>query len=301
MLRCCVRSRMILFTCDHRTSEQLHWLYMRHLRAQKPSHPINTWPRQPAYFEPSPTVGSLQLLRSPHGQPGETVLTPKHSLISSFSSAGDVCPWQQQLQLPQPELGPEQLVCRFRMWRASKNRPICYGGDNRGGWDGEENVRSWTWCIPRAARPRHLCLISDERVQVRCRRRHRTFRLGKPAAAAMEARVAYIRAILGCPDQWLDPLAWRDDLENHWLGTGIGVFSRGVGLSQTSYQSPEEHGLPRPTPQTPVPKAIKNNLKLKQLDLHSGFPSLSSGLKPVIMQPYQPLGTSSVFLANEAT
>lgn len=45
-----------------------------------------------------------------------------------------------------------------------------------------------------------------------------------------------------------------------------------------------------------VPKAIKNNLKLKQLDLHADF--LSSGLTPVIMQPYQPLGTSSIFLAN---
>lgn len=37
-------------------------------------------------------------------------------------------------------------------------------------------------------RPRHLCLISDERVQVRCRRKHRTFRLGKLVAAAVEAR-----------------------------------------------------------------------------------------------------------------
>lgn len=103
-----------------------------------------------------------------------------------------------------------------------------------------------TWCIPSAARPRHLCLISDERVQVRCRRKHRTFRLGKPLAAAVEARVAL------CPGYprllWLSrsmvrPACLAGRSRKSLAGRRDRDLSRGVGLSQTSYQSPEWHGL----------------------------------------------------------
>lgn len=178
------------------------------------SHPIDAWPRQPAYFEPPPTSGSMQALRVPMDRNHLEAETQSHL---NFSSAGDVCPWRL---LPQAELGPERLVCVFGCGARQKIDPVVAVGKWRR-LDEEKMCADvpdvvYTQC----GRPRHLCLISDERVQVRCRQKHRTFRLGKPVAAAVEARVVYFRAILGCPDQWLDPLAWREDLENHWLAQG---------------------------------------------------------------------------------
>lgn len=173
---------MILFNQDHRINKRLHWLYMRRLRAQETSHPIGAWPRQPAYFEPPPTSGSLQLLRVPMGRNHLDAETQSHLI---FSPAGDVCPWRP---LPQPGLGPERLVCLFNCGASQKIDPVVTAGETTGGWIGEKKCADvvYTQC----GRPRHLCLISDERVQVRCRRKHRTFRLGKPVAAAVEARVA---------------------------------------------------------------------------------------------------------------
>lgn len=67
----------------------------------------------------------------------ETVLTPKRSLISSFSPAGDVCPWRV---LPQPGLGPERLVCPFGCGARQKIDPVVTAG--RRWWlDWGKNVR----------------------------------------------------------------------------------------------------------------------------------------------------------------
>lgn len=161
---------------------------MRRLRARKASHPIGAWPRQPACFEPPPTSGSLQLLsESPMGRNRLDAETQSHLIFF-------VC----RRRLPMatcshnPGWGPSGLVGLDRMWSSGRKiDPVVTVGTRlrAGGLDWERKVRR-AWCIPSAERPRHLCLISDERVQVRCRRKHRTFRLGKPVAAAVEARVA---------------------------------------------------------------------------------------------------------------
>lgn len=98
------------------------------------SHPIGAWPRQPAYFEPPPTSGSLHLLSVPMDRNRLDAETQSHLI---FSSAGDVCPWRL---LPQPGLGPERLVCLFKSGARRKIDPVVTAG-RCGRLDGERKVR----------------------------------------------------------------------------------------------------------------------------------------------------------------
>lgn len=127
---------MILFNRVHKINKRPHWLYTRHLRAQE--HAIPSMLGRVSL----PTSSHLRLparcmsLSVPMDRNHLDAETQSHLI---FSSAGDVCPWRL---LPQPGLGPEQLVCPFKSGASQKIDPVVTAGKTAAGLNGvKKNVR----------------------------------------------------------------------------------------------------------------------------------------------------------------